>query len=502
MAGKKNNGSSVSEMAAQYVNRINRWDSMPAEVKDSHPILVLITPWFQSAVPFLSAEIGWALRLGGQRVDYIWDAADVLFNVEKSSDRNSVEQIIPHLAKVSKVHHLPENGEDVSEEWISSVEEIVRENLVRKHGGEMAADRHLSSVSDLSDKVFWHLGKILALLKSQSPVFVLIPGGVYGLSAIYILACKILQIEFSTYDSGAGLLIVSHDSVGAHLEGVTQAFKEIEGRINEVEYANLEQFACERIALRRVGGDVFHLQPSGRMDNIGDLFDIIVPLNYRSDTAALQRSKLFVDVRSWLSALLHWVTLQENVRILIRQHPCEKLPQFRGSDEWEQFLLPFKAGLNERLRFVSSEDNVNTYDLLESAKVVLPYTSRIGIEAAFLGIPVVGCARCYYQNLGFTWQPENVSDYFEHILKAVNGELLVSKEAKRRAALTYFLAEECSFVATNFTPFPIDFDQWIKVSSPMLFAQGFNSMFIQALKSRKSLAKLMFDLKSKKLFAV
>ena len=58
-----------------------------------------------------------------------------------------------------------------------------------------------------------------------------------------------------------------------------------------------------------------------------------------------------------------------------------------------------------RCRFVAAEDSVNSYDLLRSARLVLPFTSNIGIEAAAIGKPVLVSGAAYYADLGFVWSP-------------------------------------------------------------------------------------------------
>jgi hypothetical protein len=240
------------------------------------------------------------------------------------------------------------------------------------------------------------------------------------------------------------------------------------------------------------GNDEYRLQPVAAATLPGrPAWDILVPLNLRWDSAALCRRHLFGSVEDWLLQLLSWLEKQPGVTLAIRQHPCEKLPAFRGKDDFRELLNRF-PGLGQRATFISAEEQVNTYDLINGAKVVLPFTSRVGIEATMLGKPVVLGTECYYRGCGFTWNPASAPEYFATISEALAGKLEVTAKARRRAWITYYLAECCLELRTRFTPAPVDYAHWVKMPPSEIWNNAENEDLLAALIDHEPLVALRY----------
>jgi hypothetical protein len=245
--------------------------------------------------------------------------------------------------------------------------------------------------------------------------------------------------------------------------------------------AHIELIAREKMKMRMRGDDEYRLQPvAAATASSGPGWDLLVPLNLRWDSAALCRRRLFANVGDWLSQLLAWVEAHPTATVAIRQHPCEKLVDFCGTDDFRELLARFPR-LGARAHFISARDSVNTYDLIDGAKAVLPFTSRVGIEATMLGKPVILGSECYYGACGFTWNPASAPEYFATIAEALAGRLVVSDEARRRAVIAYYLAECCLELRTSFTPAPTDFAQWVKVPPEELWASEENQDLLTIL---------------------
>jgi len=218
-------------------------------------------------------------------------------------------------------------------------------------------------------------------------------------------------------------------------------------------------------------------------------WDIIVPLNLRWDSAALCRQRLFSSVGDWLSQLLAWAEKHPTARIAIRQHPCEKLVDYRGTDDFSK-LLPKFPGMGERATYFSAQHEVNTYDLIAGAKVVLPFTSRVGIESVMLGKPVILGTQCYYGSCGFTSNPKTTAEYFANLTEALAGRLSVTEEARERARVAYYLAECCLELKTSFTPAPQDYPHWVHEPPQKIWSEPANEDLLKAFISREPLVRV------------
>ncbi|MEO6847695.1 MAG: hypothetical protein ABI443_09040 [Chthoniobacterales bacterium] len=483
------------EMSTAYLNRISdpRFTWPVTQRQEKKNTLIVVTPWLFTAVPYFSMELGRALAAEGAQVRYLWEPTDILFNAGKPRETIRIKEVLDRLGEDAEVVELSSQAREVSDEYLPALQELVYENAVRQAGGESDAEKHLGDQEQKVSALRKHLVQILSVFEKNRPDLLIIPGGVFGVSGLYVLACRIAGIPFTTFDSGADRLIFTHDTVAAHMEDLAVAFKQIYPLLDSKKTEKFQTHATDRIAVRRAGKDVFRLQPSSSESSKGEQYDIFIPLNFRTDTAALLRQKLFHNVREWLAALLKWVASQPKVSIVIRQHPCERIPEYRGKDDWEEFLAPFRKTLGSRLRFVSAWDHINTYDLLAKAKVVLPYTSRVGVEAAFLGVPVILGTRCYYENLGFSTSPETRTEYFSTVRQALDGQLPVEDEARRRAAFLYYLAEECCLCPTVFNPTPEDFMHWVKLEPSKLMSDAKIPLLLDCLLNREVMPKLLFQ---------
>jgi hypothetical protein len=237
------------------------------------------------------------------------------------------------------------------------------------------------------------------------------------------------------------------------------------------------------------GNDEYRLQPIASSDSVRHTWDIIVPLNLRWDSAALCRQRLFTSIGDWLSQLLAWVEKHPTARIAIRQHPCEKLVDFRGTDDFSKLLAQY-PGLGDRATYISAQHEVNTYDLIAGAKAILPFTSRVGIEAAMLGKPVILGAHSYYGDCGFAWNPKTVAEYFTNLEDALAGKLDVSEEARERARVAYYLAESCLELKTSFTPAPTDYAQWVQQAPEKIWSESANQDLMKSFISREPLVRV------------
>lgn len=454
--------------------------------------LVLVSPWLGMPVPYFSMEIGRALASFGCKIIFIKDMKNVFFVEPRPRELKAIGEALDVLARTHDVLELPKAGVESCVGDEKELREIVAENAVRFGGGESTVVGMKFSWEINKARVENHFLRIRRLLHQERPDFLLIPGGVFGASALYALACRREGVHFMTYDCGPGEVVFAHNSAAAHLEDVGRAFHTLRSGLSSEEVASMMQKVKKILGIRKAGTDVYRLQPSSVGSGRKPSYDIFVPLNFRTDTAALQRQKLFTSVQDWLYQLLEWVSLQSDVSIVIRQHPCERIPEFRGTDDWPEFLKFFRRGLGSRLRFVSAWDHVNSYDLIASAKVALPYTSRTGIECAFFGLPTILCSRCFYADAEFVESPKTIAAYFEAIREALSGRTRVCPSQRANAAIFYSLVEKCALCPTKFTPTPDDFHRWVSMKPAELLAAHSVDLILECLLRRDLFPSLLY----------
>lgn len=475
---------------------LERWAKYPGKPQPAFAkggIGVVLTPWLHTAVPLYNLECARKLAASGHPVTIIWDPANIFDNAGDAWEVAQLERVIATVRgefPVLSPNATPATTGSAPE----FLAELIAENAVQRIRGEDGAAELLEARPELAAGMHQHAQRVRALLSAREFDWLLIPGGAWAVSGVYAGVAAELGLSVTTYDSGPGALFIGHNGVAAHFPDVAAVADRVTGgsAANSDERTRMKAAARRQLETRMSGLDEYRLQPVAASEEAnGQTWDILVPLNLRWDSAALCRAKLFADVRDWLEQLLVWAEGHPTARIAIRQHPCEKIPEFRGTDDFSKLLArhPKLAG---RAIYFSAFDTVNTYDLFRSAKVVLPFTSRVGIEAAMLGKPVVLGTKCYYASCGFTWNPATASEYFATISRALDGELVVSEQAREKAWITYYLAECCLELRTPFTPAPPDFEKWVELSPDAIWASDENQDLLAAFLTREPLVSIRY----------
>src|SRR5262249_52842409 len=150
--------------------------------------------------------------------------------------------------------------------------------------------------------------------------------------------------------------------------------------------------------------------------------DVLIPMNVDFDTAALGRHVHFEDTTEWVCETAQFALSRSSSRVVVRQHPSERRELERSRLDLRQRLFE-RFGDNGRVRFVAAEDPVSTYDLVRDARVVVPFVSTFGVEAAALGKTVIAAGASYYTELGFAYSARSRAAYFELLDRALSGKL-------------------------------------------------------------------------------
>ena len=459
----------------------------------SKRIGLVVSPWLFTPAPFFMLELALQLRLAGHPVEVLWDGGNVFVDAAKPRELAVLRPLLgrlPSWLPLVDIATLPAAARETPD----FLEELLYENAVRHLRGEAGAEDFISTHPMWKIEMSKHAAQVEGFLRSGRSDLVCIPGGVWASSGVWRKLCDKLGIPYTTYDSGPGQMFVSQNSVAAHFGDIRDTLETLIRSGDDLH--PLVELAKKALQTRMEGRDPFALQKTVRTD-AGEKYDVFVPLNLRFDSAALCRKRLFRSVTEWLQQLLERLALRPALSVAIRQHPCERIEGFRSRDSWEQILAPFLRS-GGQVRFFSAESDVNTYDLIEGAKVVLPFTSRVGIEAAMMGKPVVTSALCYYNDCGFTVAPDSAESYFATIDQAMAGDHKPDEQARLRAAIAYYLMEYCSALSSRFTPQPADYFSWIDRPVQELATSDELRMIVQSASGVTPMTQLLHSKRHRK----
>jgi hypothetical protein len=431
---------------------------------------VLVTPWAKTGAPFFALELAFELRAHGRKIRIFWDPTDVIGNAANEGEIAAVKKVIDALPadiEVIDVGALKPTDRGFDHELANS---IVQDNAIWLSRGETGAAEFIKARPDSFSRVRAHLAEIIPLLQRERVDWLLLPGGIYGVSASYFAAARRLELPFTIWDSGPGLLLLSQSGIAAHHGDTAVAVEMLEKEGDERSIAFALAEGDREFERRLVGTDEHHFQLAPATGAVADGAELFVPLNLRWDAAALSRLRLFESVDHWLTSLLEWISHHPTARITVRQHPIERHALTRSVDDLSGIFARY-AHLGDRVRFFAADEVVNSYDHMRAAKVVLPFTSSVGLEAAMLGVPVALATDAYYDKLPFVYKAPTVEDYFGFIERSLAGEESISPEGKRAATLAYYFTQRCAYVRTRFTPMPDEFREWVPIPAEELWSK-------------------------------
>ncbi len=273
----------------------------------------------------------------------------------------------------------------------------------------------------------------------------------------------------ATFDADRGVSQICVDGVAAQSSDIPQAFEVLWASDEETIDAAIEVARAE-FQLRTQSIDGYGFQPlAAHGSDCSIVNSVLIPLNVEWDTAALGKHALFANTVDWLTTTVTAILESDGGPVIVRQHPSERRARQRSRLDVRS-LLTDRFGGDERIRFVAADDAVNSYDLLRSARLVLPFVSTIAIEAAGLGKPVLISGASYYANLGFVRSARSREEYLELLDRGLRGELESLPDQSRRAWICYYLTAVRNRVPTDFTPQPEDFWRWRRRNPEELFA--------------------------------
>ena len=415
-------------------------------------IAVIITPWHGSSIPWISTAIGLLLGERGYTINFLIDALP--FGKANFFWKLQLAAIRIVMAAVGRNHRIiwltQSPGKDyISDLDLSRIDSLAKLNAIWSMKGESLVDNRL--VSQISSQLAIAYVEIGELIKRENFDLIIVPGGIYGTSGVWVHHAKHRDIRVSSYDSaGCGLMILSVDGVASQLQDIPRAFKMLKSKsFLEDDMSLILQTAKTEINKRRMGKDKFLFQLESCVSK-NPIYEggVLIALNCSWDSAALGLHSVFNSTQEWIIKTVAFLLENTSVPIIVRQHPAERFLNSRTTDDYRKLLLDY-FGSEPRIYFIAADDLVNTYDLIEQVLAVVVYTSTVAIEAAIQEKIVITQSCAYYSDLSFIHKASSVDEYFKLLNDAVSGNIKSNSQMMMDDALyCYYLTQCCNWVET------------------------------------------------------
>jgi capsular polysaccharide biosynthesis protein len=466
--------------------------TVPKQVsRNQQPAVVVVQPWWGTGEP-------WCMMATALLLDRFWGDTVVLWDdtvINQGDIGTHIEQAAIRwvLRKLPLVSYRLSNFAGSCPLDEAEIDRVARADAIKGYRGEQWSTAQRAHARRVAPPLRTAAGRIDGFIRSLRPRYLVVSTGFQSTGGLYPSIGRLNHVRVATTDGNAGSRLVAVDGVAAHLPEVAATWERLKP---------LEQWAVE-IARRECdkrasGRDRYGYQPVAATDQApAQPQGVLLPLNQSYDTSAMGRSQFFEGQRDWMLQTVAWLLRNTDESISVRQHPVERM--YPGNDDYGAALRQ-QVGDTERLRFYDCNASVNTYDLVRSAKVILPHTSSVGMEAVAAGKTVVAEARSFYSDIGVVELATSKEDYFHRIVDGLAGRQPVTEQQQQRAWECWYLSQYACYVPTALTGYTEDFEKWSRESFEWLHRrsdvqlvldaidQGVPATYLRHLRLREELA--------------
>lgn len=481
----------------QFLSRAEKsGNSLPPD--SGRKMAVVVSPWVVPTVPLFSLTLAQLFRRAGCEVHIIWDDLPFTDPATTRIQNEMIEENIQGLTKdiiIHQVSRMPEAR--LPERDREQIANLALWNLIWKNKSSVDYLKHSDERQAMSAILTRNYARILTTISSQPAGTIVCPGGIYGNSGLYSLAAERENKRAAFYDCGDGRLFIGNDAVAGYFKDDIRAFDHIIKTYHSDEDAmrKLLTLAHEEVQSRMEGTDThaYQLVPATGSQYATKPF-VLIPLSIDWDAPALGRNRFFPTPYEWVLETTRHILETSAHDILIREHPYNRYLSY--PNPWPR-LIEERFGATPRVLYIGPDEQVNTYDLVQSAELVLPYVSTIGLESYFLGKPIIVESNVHYAHLPFISSADSKADYFGRISAALkNLAPLPTEEECLLAKLYYYFFQKAHYLYYEFTPQPDDFAKWTASSLEELFNKDETQILLDCIEhnipiAQKNIEKLL-----------
>lgn len=163
--------------------------------------------------------------------------------------------------------------------------------------------------------------------------------------------------------------------------------------------------------------------------------------NVAFDTSQVHANTIYSDMFAWLDDLAGVMRDRSDIPFVIRAHPDEDRAGKASRESVANWVE--SAGVSElpNVVFLPPSEYVSSYELIHASRLVLVYSSSIGLEASIEGTPVLSAGRARYTQSPTVILPETRQDYHRTLDEMLKTGAVTWPEARTRAARAFLYTE-------------------------------------------------------------
>ena len=177
------------------------------------------------------------------------------------------------------------------------------------------------------------------------------------------------------------------------------------------------------------GLDVSFLQKAAGFKQIVPVFTNVI-----FDTSQPHANTVFEDMFEWLDMVLEVIKSHRDTLFVIRAHPDELRVRKSSRETVQGWVDSREVQKEPNVVFVSPNETLSSYELIQKSKFVMIYNSTIGLEASIMGAAVLCAGKARFTQYPTVFFPQSIEAYQNELQKFLNTEKIeVPADFKRNA---------------------------------------------------------------------
>jgi hypothetical protein len=148
-------------------------------------------------------------------------------------------------------------------------------------------------------------------------------------------------------------------------------------------------------------------------EQIAARFDQIVPVftNVIFDTSQIHANTVFKTMFEWLDLVLEIIKNHPDTLFVIRAHPDELRKGKQSKESVPMWISERGVDQFDNVIFITPDEYLSSYDLIQRSNLVLVYNSSIGLEASLMGKAVICGGKARYTEYETVFFPQSPAEY-------------------------------------------------------------------------------------------
>jgi hypothetical protein len=250
-----------------------------------------------------------------------------------------------------------------------------------------------------------------------------------------ILLCKKYKINFYTFEvsSARNKYLLRKNSTAHSIDSTTKEMDFLWDNANENKYKiakswfenKINRYNIDKIE-NFVKSQVKGSLPINFNKNIINIGIFNSSIDEYSSIGGWE-NPLYIDDNEGINKILESFMNIKGYHFYLRVHPFLKNV---GLNSQIKEIINLKNKYNN-LTVIMPNDKCDSYELMQCCNIVITFSSTIGIESAYWGIPTILGSRAFYENLDCIYKPKN-HDELISLLMTKNLKPLINKSALKQ----------------------------------------------------------------------